>query len=79
MLPGRLRILFLKALSWARRQGALSWVLRAATSLARLWRGEGRTGDARELLFPVYSRFGEGLETADLKAVKALADDLRRA
>jgi predicted ATPase len=71
--------LFLEALGWARRQGALSWELRAATSLARLWRDEGRTGDARELLFPVYSRFGEGLETADLKAAKALADDLRRA
>jgi predicted ATPase len=45
--------LFLEALGWARRQGALSWELRAATSLARLWRGEGRTGDARELFFPV--------------------------
>jgi len=70
--------LLLKALDWARRQGALSWELRAATTLARVWRDEGRTDDARELLAPVYSRFTEGFETTDLKTAKALVDNLQR-
>jgi len=68
---------FRHALDWARRQGALSWELRAATSLARLWRDQGRTEDAQQLLAPVYDRFTEGFETADLRAAKALIDDLR--
>jgi predicted ATPase len=63
--------LFLKALEWARRQGALSWELRAATTLARVWRDEGRTDDARELIAPVYSRFTEGFQTTDLKNGKS--------
>jgi predicted ATPase/DNA-binding winged helix-turn-helix (wHTH) protein len=70
--------LFLKALDWARRQGALSWELRAASTLARVWRDEGRTDDARELLAPVYSRFTEGFQTTDLKTAKALVDNLQR-
>jgi predicted ATPase len=70
--------LFLKALDWARRQGARSWELRAATSLTRLWRDQERTEDARELLAPVYGQFTEGFETIDLKTAKALVDDLRR-
>ena len=70
--------LLLKALDWARRQGALSWELRAATTLARVWRDEGRTDDARELLAPVYSRFTEGFQTIDLKTAKALVDNLQR-
>ena len=67
---------FEQALDWARRQGALSWELRAATSLARLWRDQGRRQEAHELLAPIYARFTEGFETADLRAVKALIDDL---
>jgi predicted ATPase len=67
---------FRQALGWARRQGALSWELRAATSLARLRRDQGRIKEARELLTPVYDRFTEGFETADLKAAKALLDKL---
>jgi predicted ATPase len=59
---------FRQALDWARRQGALSWELRAATSLARLWRNQNRTRAAREILAPVYDRFTEGFETTDLKA-----------
>jgi predicted ATPase len=55
----------------------LSWELRAATSLARLWRGEGRDNEGYELLAPVYDRFTEGFETADLKAARALIDSLR--
>jgi predicted ATPase len=67
---------FLSALNLARRQGALSWELRAATSLARLLRDQGRSADATALLKPVYDRFTEGFATADLKAAKALLDDL---
>jgi predicted ATPase len=67
---------FRHALDWARRQGALSWELRAATSLARLLSDRGRSADARGLLQPVYDRFTEGFATADLRAAKALLDDL---
>ena len=66
-----------QALDWARRQGALSWELRAATSLARLLSGQDRSRDAMALLQPVYDRFTEGFETADLKAARALLDALR--
>ena len=68
---------FRQALDWARRQGALSWELRAATSLARLLRNQGHTADAKSLLQPVYDRFTEGFDTADLKAAKALLDALQ--
>jgi predicted ATPase len=68
---------FQQALDWARRQGALSWKLRAATSLARLLRDQGRSADGLALLQPVYNRFTEGFNTADLQAAKALLDDLR--
>ncbi|HEY4470054.1 MAG TPA: hypothetical protein VGN21_02715, partial [Stellaceae bacterium] len=67
---------FRQALDWARRQGALSWELRAATSLARLLRDQSRAADASALLQPVYDRFTEGFETADLKAAKALINSL---
>ena len=68
--------LFRQALDWARRQGALSWELRAATSLARLLRDRDRIGEARELLAPIYQRFTEGFGTADLQAAKRLLDEL---
>ena len=64
-----------QALGWARRQGALSWELRAATSLAKLWRDQNRSTEAIALLAPIYNRFTEGFDTADLKAAKALIDD----
>ena len=67
---------FRQALDWARRQGALSWELRAATSLARLLRDQGRPADAIACLQPVYDRFTEGFGTADLIAAKQLLDDL---
>jgi predicted ATPase len=67
---------FRQALS-AQQQGALSLELRAAVSLARLWHSEGRSKDACELLAPVYHRFNEGFETADLEAAKALLADLK--
>jgi predicted ATPase/DNA-binding winged helix-turn-helix (wHTH) protein len=68
---------FRHAVDWARRQGALSWELRAATSLARLWRDQNRTKAAREILAPVYDRFTEGFETTDLKAAEWLLDGLQ--
>jgi hypothetical protein len=66
-----------QSLNIARQQGGLSWELRTATSLARLWQKEGRIVDARELLADVYGRFTEGFETADLLKARALLDELR--
>jgi predicted ATPase len=51
--------------------------LRAAFSLGRVWRGQGRIGEARDLVSAVYGRFTEGFDTADLKTAKALLDDLQ--
>jgi predicted ATPase len=67
---------FERALDCARRQGALSWELRAAASLARLLRDQGRSAEGLALLQPVCDRFTEGFETADLKMAKALLDAL---
>jgi len=68
--------LFRQALDEARRQQALSWELRAATSLARLLNQEGQRTDAVACLEPVYGRFTEGFGTADLTAAKQLLDQL---
>jgi predicted ATPase len=68
--------LFRQALDGARRQGALSWELRAATSLARLLRDRDRIGEARDLLAPIYERFTEGFDTVDLQAGKKLLNEL---
>ncbi len=67
---------FERALAVARAQQAKSWELRAATSMARLWRDQGKRQQARDLLAPVYGWFTEGFETADLKEAKALLDEL---
>ncbi len=67
---------FERALAVARQQQAKSWELRAATSLARLWRDHGEVQPARELLAPVYDWFTEGFDTRDLKDAKALLDEL---
>jgi predicted ATPase/DNA-binding winged helix-turn-helix (wHTH) protein len=67
---------FRRALDGAREHGTPSWELRAATSLARLLRHQGRTADATTCLQPVYDRFTEGFETADLIAAKLLLDEL---
>ena len=67
---------FERALAVARQQQAKSWELRAAMSLARLWRSQGRPQQARELLAPVYGWFTEGFDTLDLKEAKALLDEL---
>ena len=65
-----------RALAVARQQQAKSWELRAAMSLARLWRDQGKVQKARELLAPVYGWFTEGFDTRDLKEAKVLLDQL---
>ena len=67
---------FERALAVARTQKAKSWELRAAMSLARLWRDQGKAQQARELLAPVYGWFTEGFDTRDLKEAKALLEEL---
>jgi predicted ATPase len=67
---------FKRALVIAREQQAKSWELRAATSMARLWRAQGKLNEARDLLAPVYGWFTEGFDTLDLKQAKALLAEL---
>jgi predicted ATPase len=67
---------FHQAIDTARNQEAKSLELRAATSLARLWRDQGKRKEASDLLAPVYGWFTEGFDTADLKDAKALLDEL---
>jgi predicted ATPase len=67
---------FEHALTVARQQQAKSWELRAAISMARLWREQGKRDEAQELLAPVYGWFTEGFDTLDLRQAKALLDEL---
>ena len=67
---------FDRALAVARQQQAKSWELRAAMSMARLWRDQGKPQQACELLAPVYGWFTEGFDTRDLKEAKALLEEL---
>ena len=67
---------FERALAVARKQQAKSFELRAATSMARLWRDQGKRDKARELLAPVYGWFTEGFDTLDLREAKALLAEL---
>jgi len=60
----------------ARRQGALAWELRTAVSLARLKVRQGRQDIARQILAPVYDRFTEGFETADLRSARTMLEAL---
>ena len=70
---------FERALAVARQQQSeKSWELRAAMSMARLWRDQGKRDEARELLAPVYGWFTEGFDTLDLKEAKALLDELNQ-
>jgi len=66
---------FERALAVAREQQAKSWELRAAMSMARLWRDQGKRQQAHDLLAPVYAWFTEGFDTLDLKEAKALLDE----
>jgi predicted ATPase len=67
---------FERSLTVAHQQQAKSWELRAAMSMARLWRDQGKVQQARELLAPVYGWFTEGFDTRDLKEAKALLEEL---
>jgi predicted ATPase len=67
---------FERALAVARAQQAKWWELRAATSLARLWRDQGKQQQARDLLATVYGWFTEGFDTLDLEQAKTLLDEL---
>jgi len=69
--------LYRKALGIAEEQAAKLWELRAAASLARLRRDQGRRTEARDLLAPVYGWFTEGFGTPDLEEAKALLDELQ--
>jgi hypothetical protein len=73
---GKAEASFERSLSVARQQQAKSWELRAAMSLARLWRDRGKVREARELLAPVYGWFTEGFGTRDLKEAKILLEEL---
>ena len=66
-----------EAIAFAQEQEASLFELRAATSLARLWKSQAKTKEARDLLAPVYGWFTEGFDAADLKEAKALLDELR--
>jgi len=70
-------VVFGQALALAWRQAARLWELRAATSLARLWRDQGKRQQAHDLLGPVYGWFTEGFDTLDLKDAKALLEQLK--
>ena len=72
----RAQVSFERALTVARRQQAKSFELRAALSLARLWRDQGKRDEARELLAPVYNWFREGFDTRDLKEATAMLETL---
>jgi predicted ATPase len=67
---------FQRSLECARQQQALSWELRAAMGLARLYRGQGQFREARDALGPVYTRFKEGFGTTDLMAANVLMGEL---
>jgi predicted ATPase len=71
---GKAEAHFERALAVARKQGAKSLELRAAMSMAGLWRDQGKRSEARDLLAPVYAWYTEGLDTIDLKKAKALLD-----
>ena len=69
-------VCFRRALDIARAQQARSLELRAGTSLAHLWACQGKRGEARDLLAPIYGWFTEGFETSDLREARALLDEL---
>jgi predicted ATPase len=67
---------FKQAVGIAKNQQAKSLELRAATRLARLWHGQGKTTEARDLLAPIHDWFTEGIDTPDLKEAKAQLDEV---
>jgi predicted ATPase len=77
--PAEVEREFQQALTIAQRQEAKLWELRAAVSYAGYLRNEGRVGEARAVLAPVYEWFTEGLDTGDLKAAKQVLETLTQA
>jgi predicted ATPase len=75
--PAGAETCFRQALEIAEVQSAKSWELRAAISLARLWRDQGRRAAAHDVLAPIYGWFTEGFDTADLKDARALLEELQ--
>ena len=73
---GSAEALFSSSLEWSRKQNALSWELRTATSFARLMKQQGRGDKARQLLEPIYLRFTEGFATKDLVEARSLLTSL---
>ncbi len=67
---------FQQAIDIARRQSAKSWELRATMSLARLFRKQGKSVEARQRLADIYGWFTEGFDTLDLQEAKALLEEL---
>jgi predicted ATPase len=80
MLPepdlARAQSYFDHALASARARQAKAWELRAAMSMARLWRDQGKRQQAHDLLAPIHGWFTEGFDTLDLKQAKALLNEL---
>jgi predicted ATPase len=74
--PEAAQACFQQAVTMAREQGARSFELRAAMSLAGLWRDQGKHTEARDLLAPIYGCFTEGFDTRDLTEAKALLEEL---
>jgi predicted ATPase len=74
--PSAAEATYHEAIAIAQQQCAKLWELRAATSLARLWRKQGKRSEARELLTPVYAWFTEGFGTPVLQEAKALLEDI---
>jgi predicted ATPase len=72
--PGVAERLLLESFDWARRQGALSWELRVATSMVQLHRGRGSSEQASRTLAGVYAKFHEGFDTEDLRIARSLLD-----
>ncbi len=75
--PDKAEVCFLQAIEIAQRQSARSWELRATMSLARLWQGQGKFAEARQMLAPVYGWFTEGLATPDLQEAQGILQTLR--
>jgi tetratricopeptide (TPR) repeat protein len=66
----------MQSLALSREQGALGWELRAAATLGKLWREQGNAAKAHALIAPLYARYSEGFDSADLRSVRLLLDEL---
>ncbi|MFH0300025.1 hypothetical protein AAFX91_22895 [Bradyrhizobium sp. 31Argb] len=74
--PSEAETYLMQSLKLSHEQGALGWELRAAATLGRLWHEQGDAAKAHALIAPLYARYSEGLDSADLRSVKLLLDEL---